>query len=171
MPLKGHSTMLVGAVAVSVALWLGISSVTADAVHVLAKSDFRWSAFGSVSIRVLALGAGWALLSSLLLFWTAPRPPRVVRITAFAVVACGIVSMTGAGLADALLVRMGIAAIGLWVIEVAAGFCVAWLICRFSTKNDGAYSLLWATVATFAWLMSAKILFLLLAPGISIRWG
>lgn len=151
-------------------IWLGVSSVTANAVHVLAKSNFALlRPYGSVSAWLLASAIGWPLLVGYALSVSATLPTKGIALSICAVAAWCVflVGLTAVG--DGVLISLGSGAVVIWLAEIA----VAVLLMR-ATNPQLLSRLSWqgvliASIAAFAWLSFAKALLLGLSPGVSVK--
>jgi hypothetical protein len=160
---------LLAALLVSIGLWVVLSSATANAVHILAKGNFSWRSYGSVSI--------WPVVATLL--WTAiiywipsQRSGLMVKWELLAIVAIAIwliALLVMTAVADAWLGQVGIAALLIWVVE----FVGAVLILAFLQKHMPLLGVpngwLATSVLAFSLLAAIKACLFCALPGASIR--
>lgn len=165
-----HSTVRWGsllAVLVSIAIWLGVSSIAANAMHILAKSNYEFRAFGSISGGVVAVAIGWAIAMSAWMntgtgIATAKAHAIGLLVTAVWVIMLLILS----ALWDELLTGVGVWAVVVWVVELIVA---AVLVPRLFAPSDTFGDRLQRVATVCAWLAAMKALILLFSPGISVR--
>ena len=158
----------VAALLISAGLWLGISSIEANAVHIFAKGNYAWSGFGSVS--------GWSLAACLL--WTvavvhALTKNDVIRGKTLGLGMCAVLGWVLllsvlTTLHDEWLADLKAASSLVWVSE----FAIAALLIRHLHRQESespALQGLWLGVLSLTLLLGAKALLLGLAPGVTVR--
>ena len=157
------------ALALSGVLWLGISSVTANAVHVLVKSNFALRPFGSVSVWLLASSTIWPLFVGYMLSTTTVVTGRSLALGICVVVAWAVALVVLTAIGDEFLGRLGVAAIAAWVLEITIALLLLRLTSQPLLSDLSLQNGLVGVVATLAWLTAAKALVLCLSPGVTIR--
>lgn len=161
--------LLLVALLISGALWLAVSSVMANVVHVFAKQNFSWRSFGSVSIWLIAASFVCLMVSGYLLIANKKLPA-----TSQAVALCAVATWVGlllvlTALGDQWLGNLGIAGLIVWLIEIAVAVFLVANLCRQSPPFIDLQSQVLLIVITLVWLTAAKAAFLCLSPGVSIR--
>lgn len=153
----------------SAVLWLGISSVTANAVHVLAKSNFALRPFGTVSVWLLASAIIWSLVISFALSVSPPLTAKSIVLGAgvVAVWAVALVALTAVG--DEALGHLGGGAIVVWVFEIVVAGLLMRMTCPLLLTDLGLQSVLLGAIASLVWLTLAKAALLCASPGVVIR--
>ncbi|MES2356515.1 MAG: hypothetical protein V4568_19365 [Pseudomonadota bacterium] len=157
------------ALLISSFLWLVASSVFANAIHILAKSNFLWTGFGSISIWMIAISFVWlAILTYTLLAYAGLSLLNVslgFGLIALWMLILAAVTIVG----DEFLGKLGSAAIIVWLIEVAFARLILSRTPQLSLQFSGLLNELWPIALTLTWIMAAKILALCLSPGVAIR--
>ena len=161
--------LLLAVLLVSGALWLAVESVTANAVHVLAKENFSWYGFGSVSIWLIVACFIWLIFASYLLTVKAQLTAKnqALGLCAVAIWVGALLVLTGLG--DQWLGGLGVAGLVIWFIEIAVAVLLVAYLFRQSLPFFGLKSLPWLVVMALIWLTVTKVAFLCLSPGVSIR--
>ena len=150
---------------ISFAIWLGVSSITANALHVLAKSGYAFNTFGSVSVGVVVVAIGCALALSAWLIATTNFASRDLMVNALIVVIWALIALAASALGDEFLNGLGWLAILAWVVEVAVATALSWRLFPCVTlwqKAQGA-------AIVCAWLAAVKALFLVASPGVVVH--
>jgi hypothetical protein len=160
---------LLAALLLSGALWLAVSSVTANAVHTLAKENFSWHGFGSVSIWLIVVCFAWLICASYLLAVNMQLTAKNQAIGICVVTIWIGILLVLTGLGDQWLGRLGAAALVVWFIEIAVAALLVIYLFRQSRSFFSLEGISWFAVMALIWLTAAKMAFLLLSPGISIR--
>ena len=159
---------------ISVILWLGVSVVTADAVHTLAKSNFDFArSFGSVSSTALVSALIWPLVVGI---WAGISTSISMKNFAFggcAVVVwvVGLTVVTAIGIDLLWSFRKVLIFVGLlaWGLEVVVAVWLLRLTTQPPSFGVGLQGVLSSLAVALACLIAAKAAFLWLAPGVSIR--
>lgn len=167
-----HRWLLLLALVISGILWLAVSSVTANAVHILAKDNFTWYKFGSASIELIVINLVWALFAGYSLSANAQLSARVqfLSLCAVTVWTGSLLSLLGVG--DPWIDSVGASIVfGLlfWIIEIAGAAVLVAHFFRRSVPFVGLQNQAFLIAITLTWLIAAKTAFLCLCPGISIR--
>ena len=157
---------------ISAALWLAISSVTANAVHILSKNSFTWHKFGSTSIELVVTSLVWVVFSGYSLLVNAQLSARTQFLSL-----CAVTIWTGSLLGllafgDPWIDSVGASIVfGLlfWIIEIAGAAVLVAHFFRRSVPFVGLQNQALLIAITLTWLIAAKTAFLCLCPGISIR--
>lgn len=163
------------AVALSAVLWLGISSVTSNAVHVLAKSNFVVNTYGQVSVVMLAASIAWPLIVCLALSIWLPLTFKSTIVGFLSVSAWVVVllSLTALG-ADFLstlgrgAVNVWIFAVSYWILEIGIAMLLLHVTSQPLLSDFNLQSILVGTIVALAWLTLAKAAFLCLSLGVLI---
>ena len=169
MTISSNRWLLLPTLMLSGVLWLGISSVTANAVHVLAKSNFALRPFGSVSAWLVASAIIWPLIASHLL-----KTVHFITAKRLFLGVCAVLAWTGVlvvltAVGDEVLGKLGGAAIAVWILEVAMAFFLLRVITQPLLSNLDLQGVLVGTVAALASLTMAKGVLLCIFPGVEIR--
>lgn len=151
------------------ALWLAVSSVFANATHILAKSNFIFVGFGSVSIWLLAASFVWLVIVTYALSVNTEISPWNVAIGFGQVSAWVLILATLTTAGDELLGKLGGVAVIIWLIEVAVARFILSRASELSLPFTGILNDLWPFAVTLTWIMGIKILLLCLSPGVTIR--
>jgi hypothetical protein len=169
MMFTSNRLILLAVLLFSGALWLAVSSVTANAVHVLAKENFSWHGFGSVSIWLIVACFAWLIFASYLLTVNAQLTAKnqALGLCAIAIWVGALLALTGLG--DQWLGGLGIAGLGIWFIEIAVAVLLVAYLFRQSLPFLGLEGMSWLAVMALIWLTATKTAFLCLSPGVSIR--
>jgi hypothetical protein len=157
------------ALLVSGALWLAVSSVTANAVHVLAKDGFSWRAFGSVSIWLVATSLAWVIFASYVLSVNSQLPARDQFLGLCTVTIWVGVLLVSTAFGDQFLGGLGGIGLAVWVVEIAGAALLVAYFFRQSVPFVDLQKQALLIAVTLIWLTAAKTAFLCLSPGISIR--
>jgi hypothetical protein len=158
--------MLLPALLISAVLWLGLSSVIANAIHVLAKGNFAFGSFGSISAMFLAAAFGWTMLIGYWVNVEGDIEPKILMrgACAIAIWLCVLIAFTA--VADDFLVRLGRDAISVWVAELTVAMV---LFIRVTKAPLSFWRLLQCVLVVLVCLTAVKALLLLMSPGIAIR--
>ena len=169
MLLNSSRWLLVAAFLVSSALWLGVSSIFANAVHIFWKSNYSWAGFGSVSIWTIVVALGWLLIVGYVLqaeSWiTTKNMTLSICIVAIWIVLLAVLTAWG----YEMLVELGAAAILVWVIEFVVALLLVNYFARMSLPFFGIQNSAVFVTVTLTWLMAAKVMLLCLSPGVTLR--
>ena len=169
MILSSNRWFLLAALLVSGALWLAVSSVMGNAVHILAKENFSWYRFGQVSIWLIAASFAWLMFISYVLSMNLQLPAKSQALGLCAVGVWVGVLLVLSAFGDEWLGSLGAAALIFSVIEiVVAVFLVAYLF-RQSLPFIDLQNKALLVVMALIWLTATKAMFLCLSPGVSIR--
>lgn len=160
---------LLAALLVSSALWLAVSSVMGNEVHILAKENFSWYRFGQVSVWLIVASFAWLMFISYVLTVNVQLTAKSQALGQCAVgVWVGILLVLSA-FGDEWLGSLGAAALIFSVLEIAvAVFLVAYLF-RQSLSFSDLQSQAWLVVMALIWLTATKATLLCLSPGVTIR--
>lgn len=152
------------ALLISGVLWVVVGSVFANAVHILAKSNYSWPGFGSMSIWLIAIGLAWLLVVSYMLVVVKAGLTVKSLATSFCMVSIWV-ALLGAltALGDEMLGKLGAAAIIVWVVEFAVALFLVNQFSHLSLPFPVMQKGLGLTTVTLTWLMTAKILLLWLS--------
>lgn len=168
MPMSSRWLPLV-ALLISSMLWLAVSSVMANSVHLLAKANFTWRAFGSVSVWLVALNLAWLVFVSYALMTNTQLCGKSVIWELFAVAVWVVTLLALAAFGDAWIGSLGVLAVVVWVIEIGVAYLFISQINQQSLPFSGLLSGAWLLVMTLTWLSAIKALFLCLSPGVALR--
>lgn len=141
----------------------------ANAVHILAKENFSWRAFGSVSIWLIAACFGWLMLTSYLLTVNVQLTVKGQALGLCAVAMWVGVLLVLTGLGDQWLGSLGVAGLIVWFIEIAVAVLLVAYLFRQSLPFFDLKSQSWLVVMALIWLTATKAALLCLSPGVSIR--
>lgn len=101
-------------------LWLAVSSVVANAVHIFAKENFSWNTFGYVSFSLILINLVFLIFISYVLALNTPHTLKRQCCSFFAVAMwCGFLLILTV-LLDKWLVEFIVAGIFVWLIEIVA---------------------------------------------------
>ncbi len=167
--------LVVLALIASVIVWLGVSVVTDDAVHTLAKSNFDFArTYGSVSLTTLLIALAWSLVVGGWMMVSTPVGTKNLVFGLCAVTISAVVLTFVAAVGSDLLwsfrwasIAFGIA---IWSLEIVIA---VWLLRRTSqplSYGIGLNGSLWTVTTALAWLMAAKAALLCVSPGVAIRF-
>ena len=163
------------ALGISIFLWLGMSSVFANAIHVLVKANFSPSgAFGSISLWWLLLAISWPFIAGYVLSAAMAISFRNLIRGACAVGLWVIFMAISISLAERFLENLNymevmVCSVTIVIVEVSLAFFLVKSTSRLGNEANSFYVILSQTTAAFVWLMAAKALLLCLSPGVSIR--
>lgn len=155
-------------------LWLGMSVVASDAVHILVKSNFDFArSFGSVSAKSLASALVWPVVVGCWLGMSTPVGAKSLALSACVVSiwAVGVTVLTAVGIDLSWSHRWAVVALSIasLVLEVAvAAWLLHWVVQPLSFASGVPGTILNITVA-LAWLMATKAILLFCSPGVVIR--
>jgi hypothetical protein len=150
---------------ISIAIWIGVSSISANAAHVWAKSNFAFSTFGTISIEVVLIAIGWAAAMGVWIILVARIAPRVLAhdVLAAAVWSASLLALCALG--DEWLTGLGPWAVAVLVAELA--------VAAFLVTSAVAPRPFWQSAQRMAvvcaWLAAAKAVILVIAPGVAVR--
>ena len=150
---------------ISIAIWIGVSSIAANAAHVWAKSNFAFNAFGTVSIQVVLVAIGWAAAVGVWIILVARIAPRVLAhdVLAAAVWSAGLMVLWALG--DEWLTGLGPWAVAVLAAELAVA--AFWVMRSVAPRPFWQSAQRMAVVC--AWLAAAKVVILVIAPGVAVR--
>jgi hypothetical protein len=156
-------------VLLSLFVWLGVSSVLAGAVHSLAKSNFSAHPFGSISLWALATAILWpAFVAYIAITFRWIHVNRLILdMSLVAAWALGLTAVTA--ISDQFLNGLGIAAVAVWLIEIAAAMWLLYVTLSPLSLGTSVQGRAISLLTTLAWLTEAKALLLCLSPGITVR--
>lgn len=169
MLLTSNRWLLLVALLLSCTLWLAVSSVMANAVHVLAKENFSWRAFGSISIWLIAASFACLMFASYVLTVNAQLTAKSQALGLCAVAMWIGVLLVLTALGDQWLGGLGVASLIVWCIEIAVAVCLVAYLFRQSLSFFDLQSQVWLVVMALIWLTATKAALLCLSPGVSIR--
>lgn len=155
---------------VSAVIWLATSSVFANALHILAKSDYAWYAFGSISVWLSLIGATWFLIIGFAGIFRKLFNMKEMLSSLFAVSILVVMFAVVTTLTDQMLGSIGIAAILIWVFEISMGLVLVNIFTNPSKKFTRIERQANLAAVAMSWQVAIKILVLWVSPGISIRW-
>lgn len=160
--------LAVAALLVSGALWLAISSTAANAVHVLAKGNFSWSGFGSVSAWLLVACLLWAGIVGYVLTTNGAVSGKAFGLGMCAVLMWVLLLSVLTALGDEWFSSLKAASLLVWVVEVVV---TALLVAYLHRQWPALPNLqgLWLGVVSLTLLIGAKALLLGVVPGIAVR--
>ena len=158
----------------SIVFWFGISTVTADAIHVLVKSNFDVGRpFGSVSTTTLVVAFVWLITVS---FWLKKTSlvsikRTVLQACVVAVWAVVLTVLTAIGVDSLWYLRWTVVVIPIafWIVEVVGALWLLRVLSPPSFWGQGVLRMTTIAIAALTWLMGAKALWLALSPGVVIR--
>jgi hypothetical protein len=156
------------ALLVAGALWLAVASVFSNAVHTLWKSSYSWRGFGSVSMWLVALGLVWLFIVGYALRVEAWIPTRNLVLSICIVLAWIMLLAVLTALASEMLIKIGAAAIIVWVIEFVVALFLMNQFGQTSLPFHGIKNDLALVMVTLTWSMAAKVILLCLSPGVTI---
>lgn len=173
-PFASSRWPLWGAFFLSIAIWFGVTTLAADAVFTLVKSNFSFGRpFGSVSLTTILITLIWPLAAN---SWvTATTPVKIKNLT------LGMASVTGLTVGSTLLTAwstnqlwdfqwlMIAVQIIIWALEIVAATWVAQRATHSSTFRKTSRSTLVNGITALTWVTAAKSLLLCLSPGVVIR--
>lgn len=169
MVASSNRWLVLPALVLSVILWLAVSSVTANAVHVLAKSNFSFRSYGSVSVWLVAGALSWSLIIGYLLLLATSVTAKNLIWGACAVGFWSVFLILLTAVGDEFLGSLDRAAIIVWLLEIAGALLLVRATSRLTSADIGPHTVLWDMLATLTWLIAAKALLLCLSPGVVIR--
>lgn len=161
--------VVVAALLVSGALWLAISSSAANAVHVLAKGNFTWNGFGSVSVWLLFACLLWAGIVGNVVSINGTLSARAFGICACIVVIWVLLLSVVTALGDEWFASLKAASLLVWVVEVM----VAVLLVMYLDRQWPALPSIqwpWLCVVSLSLLVGAKALLLSVLPGMAVQF-
>jgi hypothetical protein len=150
-------------------IWLAVSSVTANAVHVFAKSSFSLLPFGSVSIGLLTVAVIWSLSVVYLITVTSFIPKKSAVLSACTIIAWVITLLVFTALEDEFLREAGAAAVFVWMLEIAVAFMLVHRANGPPLPNPHVQDGLVLAIIALAWITLTKSILLCVFPGVDIR--
>ncbi len=156
----------------SSALFLAVSSVIGNSVHILSKNNFVWYRFGSVSIELIVSSLFWTILVGCIFSVNIQISARNQLLSLCAVAAWTGLLLVFLAYSDAWITSWGVSVIfGVlyWVIEIAGAALLIAYIFRQSLSFIDLQSQALLVVMALIWLTATKAMFLCLSPGVSIR--
>jgi hypothetical protein len=160
---------LAAALLISSALWLVVSSVTANAVHSFAKNDFILQSLGSISIVLAVTSLAWTVFASCT-FLTGIKIGLRKQFLALCFVAIWVgMLIVISAVSDQILGDMGMAAMAVWIVEFVFAVLLISYFYSHSLPFAGSHKRVFSMVIAFTWLAALKTVFLCLSPGILIK--
>ena len=169
MMFSSNRWFLLAALLVSGFVWLAVSSVMGNAIHILAKDGFTWYKFGSVSIWTIVVSFTWLMFVSYVFTVSLKLPVKNQGLSLCALLMWVGVLEVLAALGDEWLGSLGAAAIIFSLIEIALAVLIVRYLFRQSLPFVNWQNQAWLVIMTLVWLTATKAAFLCLSPGVSIR--
>lgn len=161
--------MLITALVVSVAMWLVLSSVTANAAHILAKGDFSWRGYGSVSAWLVAAGLLWTVAICYVATAHGGLNTKGLFLACVGVATWVVLLLFLTAVIDPWLGQIKAAALLIWVIELIGVAVVLVVIARYWPQSAALQSWLPASAFALALAAGVKALLFCVLPGAAIR--
>ncbi|MET4698672.1 hypothetical protein ABIE65_001694 [Constrictibacter sp. MBR-5] len=160
--------LVFAALLVSTGLWLAISSIAANAVHVFAKGNYAWNGFGSISAWSLAACSLWTLTVGYVLTKSDIVSGKTFWLGICAVLGWVLLLSVLAVLGDEWLAGLKAVSSLVWAAEVAGAALLVRYLHRHGSELPALQGL-WLGVVSLTLLVGAKALFLGLVPGVTVR--
>jgi hypothetical protein len=153
----------------SFALWLIVSSILNDAIRTLAKSNFKSQIFGSISVYFLCIVSCWMAVFGYALYSNKIDSRRIMAVRiGYMFLWVTVVSALTISLYDFVAYLRELSVI-VWILEVVVAMRILGGAVDELSEKSWFDEIAVRTLVMFTCVAAAKVILLLVSPGIAIK--